>query len=157
MELKEPNWKKRGGRKRKSWQYVVNKKNLMAVAHDRGIRNLEGLYDALAEFLCYEKSKRYRVKQKVSYGEFTYADIVLISNGFKMTPAEFLAVWFVNLFREVDGQIVADLTDELKEIYEERLHYSRNERAKRNTGTICRDNKVKAVIEAKEFLENFDK
>lgn len=147
-----PIGKNPGGKPRKHpMQKVLDKQRLLQVAMDKGFTTYKELYDYLTEKIG--ERGRDKVVKKMSYGTWTYADICLVSDALKMTPAEFVGVWFANLFHEVDGEVVASIPDEDRQLYLERRLRSVSGGGKNRSS--FREAK-KNVEDIKDFLKTFD-
>lgn len=146
-----PIGKNPGGRPRKHpMQKVINKETLMEIAKDRGFSTYKEFYGFLMEALG--ETRHAKVVRKMSYGTWTYTDICLLSDALELTPAEFVGVWFANLFHEVGGRVIAKIPEEDRQIYLNR------ELRTVSSGTRHGSfrNAKKTVEEIKDFLKGVD-
>lgn len=146
-----PIGKNPGGRPRKHKQRVLNKDLLLQIAMDRGFKTYKEFYSFLVEKIGERNNSK--IVKKMAYGSWTYTDICLVSDALEMTPAEFVGVWFTNLFHEVDGRVIAKIPKELRPLYLERKVKSQSAGGNRSNSF---GNVKRAMEETAEFLKSID-
>lgn len=130
---------------------LTDLERLYAIARDRGFARREDLARFLAQKCNYRKRVR-AYADKIAKYNFTYADVIMISDALEMTAAEFVATWFPNMFREKDGVLIMRVSDEVREAL---INHAWNADQIRR-----RDKEKRMAIEqpkkdAEEFLKNF--
>lgn len=129
---------------------VIRRENILKVAEERGYRTVSDFYRDVEKWLFYEGDYRYFVTRKMAIGEFTFCDICLISDGLKMTPAEFISVWFPFLFNEdEDGNIVAHMDEYTHRRVKDRRHYHKWQSHTKGNG----QRRITAMREAEKLMK----
>ena len=141
------------GRKKKyATAPVTNVDLLFEVAKRKGFRTQRELLDHLVERTNYHKTyKQYYFK--IRSMAFTYRDIILISDALRMTPAEFIGVWFPNMFQVEDGEVIMKVPDDVRQIVLDRLINAPQRSAARHGNRYTRKRYASEVADFLKTLE----
>ena len=87
---------------------------LYEIGKDRGFRTRTALCQHIVNNSRYPRRAQ-AYQEKIARKYFTHPDMYIIAHALKMTPAEFMAVFFPKLFQEVDGKIIAQMPPEVQD------------------------------------------